>query len=391
MFTTKITRGRVPNWLTSRHRLAAVAVALTAPVLAMSASAPAAPLAASFQVVPIFLGANWSGNAGFGSTSPGWFKQVGLVDPDVVHLQGAAKQMSTVGSDPNLLGTLPAAASPDRVVYTVVYTFNGTYADLSIAPNGQIHVIDPRPPAVKDYSFVSLEGITYEQFLPVGNPVALNTANWSASAGFGSGAPVWYQDGSFYVHLQGAVKQTSANGTGANVIGTINGAAPGSTVYTVVHTLNGTYADVAIEPNGQIVLVSPRPPAVQDWSFVSLEGITYQGFHPGNAIAMNAANWSASAGFDSRTPAWDKDAAGIVHLQGAATQTSPNGANANLLGTISAPARPHRAVFTIVHTFNGTYADIFITPSGQIRLVDPRPPALKDYTIVSLEGISYQR
>jgi hypothetical protein len=44
-----------------------------------------------------------------------------------------------------------------------VHTFNGTYADLAIAPNGQINVISPRPPAVQDYSFVSLEGITYRR------------------------------------------------------------------------------------------------------------------------------------------------------------------------------------------------------------------------------------
>jgi hypothetical protein len=35
-------------------------------------------------------------------------------------------------------------------VYTIVHTFNGTYADLAITPNGQIAVIDPRPPMVKD-------------------------------------------------------------------------------------------------------------------------------------------------------------------------------------------------------------------------------------------------
>jgi hypothetical protein len=80
-----------------------------------------------------------------------------------VHLIGAAKQSATGGSNPNLLGTLPPAASPSRVVYTIVHTFNGTYADIAINPNGQIDLIDPKPPAVKDYSFVSLECITYQQ------------------------------------------------------------------------------------------------------------------------------------------------------------------------------------------------------------------------------------
>jgi hypothetical protein len=42
-----------------------------------------------------------------------------------------------------------------------------------------------------------------------------------------------------------------------------------------VHTFNGTYADLAIEPSGQILATAPRPPAVTDFSFLSLEGITF--------------------------------------------------------------------------------------------------------------------
>jgi hypothetical protein len=52
---------------------------------------------------------------------------------------------------------------PRHTVYTIVHTFNGTYADLSIAPNGQIALIDPRSPMVKDYTFVSLESIVYRR------------------------------------------------------------------------------------------------------------------------------------------------------------------------------------------------------------------------------------
>ena len=40
------------------------------------------------------------------------------------------------------------------------------------------------------------------------------------------------------------------------------------------------------------------------------------------------------------------------------------------------------------HTFNGTYADAPINLDGQIALIDPRPPAVKDYWFVSLEGSS---
>jgi hypothetical protein len=363
-------------------------------ILAMSGSV--APLVAqSIPVAPIISlnTLNWSASAGFGSAAPGWYKEVGLVDPDVVHLQGAVKQTSATGPDANLIGTLPPAACPNRVVYTIAHTFNGTYADIAINPNGQIVLIDPKPPAIKDYSFVSLEGITYEQFLPVSYPINPNTY-WSANAGFGSSAPAWYQDGSFDVHLQGAVSQTFSSAP--NVLGTLAGvlgAGPNRAVYTIVHTFNGTYADVAINPNGQIALIDPRPPAVKDYSFVSLEGITYG---PGlggviNPIPVNATKWSASAGFGSTAPGWYKDAFGIVHLVGAAKQTTAVGSGQNLFGTLPAAARPNRVVYTIVHTFNGTYADIAINPNGQIVLIDPRPPAVKDYSFVSLEGITYQQ
>src|SRR5271166_4887017 len=198
-------------------------VAMSAPVaplvalaiLAMSGSLE--PLVAQSIPVSPIVGLNtlnWSAGAGFGSSAPGWYKEVGLVDPDVVHLQGAVKQTSASGPDANVIGTLPAAACPDRVVYTIVHTFAGTYADLAINPNGQIILIDPKPPAVKDYAFVSLEGITYEQFLSVPNLIKAN-AFWSTNAGFGSSAPAWYEDGSFDVHLQGAASQTVS--TASNV------------------------------------------------------------------------------------------------------------------------------------------------------------------------------
>lgn len=72
-------------------------------------------------------------------------------------------QTSSSGVSANLVATLPVVARPTRTVYTIVHTFFGTYADLAIEPNGQIFVIAPRPPAVEDLRFLSLEGITYQQ------------------------------------------------------------------------------------------------------------------------------------------------------------------------------------------------------------------------------------
>jgi hypothetical protein len=197
-------------------------------------------------------------------------------------------------------------------------------------------------------------------------------------------------DGSFDVHLHGAVAQTSS--AASNTLGTITGGngPQNRVVYTIVHTFGGTYADVGISPDGQISLINPRAPMVKDYSFVSLETITY-GNNLINPITPNSTNWSFSPGFGAIAPAWYKDAAGIVHLVGAAKQINAGGTNPNLLGTLPAAASPKRTVYTIVHTFNGTYADVAITPSGQILLINPRPPAVKDFSFASLESITFQQ
>ena len=161
----------------------------------------------------------------------------------------------------------------------------------------------------------------------------------------------------------------------------------------IVHTFKGTYADLEIETNGTIAVIGPPSPAVEDLSFVSLEGISYQ---PANkiaasAISLNGENWSSHTGFGSDVsgPAAYRTG-GVVRLEGAAKQISPLGPNANFLGTVPGNDRPgNGTVYTVAATNDGTYADVAINTSGQIFLIDPRPPALKDYSFVSLEGITY--
>jgi hypothetical protein len=62
-----------------------------------------------------------------------------------------------------VIGTLPAAAAPGHTVHEIVHTYLGTYADLVIFPTGKLVLSNPRSPMVKDYSFVSLESITYRR------------------------------------------------------------------------------------------------------------------------------------------------------------------------------------------------------------------------------------
>ena len=109
------------------------------------------------QSVP--LNPNWSGSPCCGASGPQWYTD----NSGVVHLEGAVAQFSPTNTNNNLIGTLPAAASPSRTVYTVTHTLSGTYTDIAITPQGQIFAIASRSPAVTDWGFVSLEGITYRQ------------------------------------------------------------------------------------------------------------------------------------------------------------------------------------------------------------------------------------
>jgi len=147
---------RIFRLIFARARRLAVAVAAAGGLVL----AIAGPAAASAPVNPIAVNtANWSASAGYGSTAPGWVED----NAGVIHLQGAVAQWYNGGSTPNLVGTLTIVARPHRTVYTIVHTLAGTYADLAIQPNGQIWALTPRPPAVTDLHFLSLEGITYQQ------------------------------------------------------------------------------------------------------------------------------------------------------------------------------------------------------------------------------------
>jgi hypothetical protein len=163
----------------------------------------------------------------------------------------------------------------------------------------------------------------------------------------------------------------------------------------VTHTFAGTYADLAISAStGQIIVIGARSPAGQDYRFVSLEDISYpQAGVEGPSdepVTVNTANYSGSTAFGTLRPEVGIDAEGTVYLSGAVERTSASGTGVNTVGTVPVGFRPQRDVYLITHTFAGTYADLVITPAGQIDLIDPRPPLATDLRFVSLEGLSYQ-
>jgi len=174
-------------------------------------------------------------------------------------------------------------------------------------------------------SFVSLEGISYQQANKIAaSAITLNGANWSPHTGFGLdvGAAAAYRTG----------------------------------------------------------------------GIVRLEDITYAAGNTLPSVAgifTNTSNWSQFGAFGSAAPGWFEDTGGFIHLEGGLQRTSASGPNALLLGTLPIVARPTRTVYTIVHTYSGTYADLAITPAGQILVIPPRPPAVADVSFVSLEGITF--
>ena len=109
------------------------------------------------------------------------------------------------------------------------------------------------------------------------------------------------------------------------------------------------------------------------------------------SISMNSSNWSTPGCCNSRAADWYTDDSGFVHLEGAVTQTnsnSVNGSDPNLIATLPAAASPPQAVYMIVHTLSGTYADLAISPSGQIFMI-ASPNTNPGF--LSLEGITFRQ
>jgi len=380
VFLTTIIRAlaRAPG---RRSRLVATLAGVTAAFCATAATASAYPLN------PITPATGWSAKACCNAGPPGWYED-GF---GIIHLEGAVSQTTKAG--PQLITTLPPAARPNRNVFVTVHTNFGTYANLAIASNGQVGVISPNPKlGTQDLSFVSLEGITYQPAnkLPT-TQINLNGGEWSQLAGFGSVVPQWYKDGSGIVHLEGAARQKCLPFClNSNFVGQLPpAAAPPHLVMTIVHAFSGTWAPLFILPDGRIFT---NPSNGADLSFLSLEGVSY---YPGpfaNDLTgnLNSVNWSAA--FGGGPPGWVEDGAGIIHLQGQVTQTSATGANANVILTLPRVIAPSRAIFTIVVTAGGRYADIAILPTGQVVIAAPnRPPAGPlDLAELSLDSITYQ-
>lgn len=73
--------------------------------------------------------------------------------------------------------------------------------------------------------------------------------------------------------------------------------------------------------------------------------------------------------YDPASPGWYEDDAGIIHLEGAVTQTDADDPISNEIATLPPAVAPSRNVYTIVHAIDGTYADVWIGTNGTINLI----------------------
>ncbi len=353
---------------------------------------------------------NWNVSTVYGNSYPSLYQE-GEDGYNLALLEGGLTQTNSSGPDAHLLGWVGPSdchncGAPSHNFYTVVHTLGGTYSDLSIGTDGSIWLF-PLPST--NAGFVSLEGISYYPsgysdcsglplvLGPCIQNLNLNGENWGANYRYGATAPSWFEDSTGTIHLQGGVTKWTTPYGSPDLIGTLpSSVRPGRDVYTIVHTLGGTYADLDINESGQIWLI---PSANTDTGYVSLDGVTYSNagnvdifgasYYAGNGISPvspNAYNWSTSAQYTSAPAGWYKDYDGAVHLLGAVTQINGGGTVPTLVGTLPPTATPDRWVYTIVHTFQGTYADLAIGPNGQIWLfLSPNT----NTTFVSLEGVTY--
>jgi hypothetical protein len=383
---------------TAQRRFLAALITTTTLLLAIAGAASAATF------VPITVNsANWMAA---GSVVPGTVAPAAYLDgQDLVHLQGAVTQTSQSGNL-DFIGIVPAGDRPNRAVYTIVHTFNGTFADLAINAQGQIFLI---PSSATGTHFVSLEGITYQP----GNanppsPINLNTANWLGSVCCGATGPGAYATttlgagppggGDEIVHLQGAVKQKSSSGSDPNLIGTLPSDVepPNRSVYTIVHTGSGTFADLAINPQGQIFLIPTPTLTGSNTQFVSLEGISYNQGELINGGVESDPGWGlggfgAGGGFPSNDAIfWIEDGQGFIHLEGGVNlQTSCN-PTCPEIALLPPQIRPSRNLYFVVHTFAGTFADLSIGTNGAINVIpDTLYGKPSDLSFLSLEGLTW--
>jgi hypothetical protein len=358
------------------------AVALTSTIAALGAivGAGSASAATAQPAAPAVTGVAWhaltpingwqSGQAQFGTGSPAWAVQNG-----VVYLSGSVFQPS--GTDEEF-AVLPAAARPSKELFITVYTLDDTQGYLVIYPSGQVEAWEN--PESNAQGFTSLAGVSYPAKAMTTHKLTLEGGWKSSNSQYGTGDPSYAVSGGT-VYLSGSLHQpigTSEISTTLPV-----SARPAHTMYLTVYTYDGTLGLIEIQPNGTVYTYMGGAQ-----TFTSLAGISFP------AATDTVHNLALDNGWVSGEPAHDTGdpaywvSGGVVHLSGSVYQ--PSGTN-EIFAVLPKAERPKHYLYIQVMVYtpdNTAYAGtVLIQPDGAMYAYSLAPGNAQQFT--SLAGISF--
>lgn len=352
--------GRVPRW---------TAVLVTA--LALGGGGAAIAPAASAGIPPncawqsLYLLDGWqSANSQWNTGDPAY-----CVDNGVVYLSGSLTQPAGSGQE---FAALPPQALPTSTSYFSVYTYQGPAGNLDIQSNGWMYVWGGN-----STQFTSLAGISFPVAGSALQPLSLDWDYQSANSQYGTGDPSYLvSDGA--VHLAGSATSTDPSSFLADIP---PGIAPDHCVETPVYTFGGTVESLVVEEYDSYLAYD----ANIDYSaqFTSLAGVDYP--LPGSA-------WQPLQLKDGWTQGQQDCQAGapsyyvndhIVYLSGAVSHTQ---SGSGPVATLPLAARPSHYLFLTVSAGQKPYADVSISPNGDITVFGGSSQPV----LTSLSGISFQ-
>jgi hypothetical protein len=371
-------RGRITRAIKSGFAAVVLTSAITA--LGAIAGAGSASAATAQPAAPAVTGVTWhpltpvkgwqSGQADFGTGSPAWTVQNG-----VVYLSGSVVQPSGTSGE---FAVLPAAARPSRVLYITVYTLDDTQGFVTIYPDGVMYA--SASPYSNAQGYTSLAAVSYPAPSLTTHKLALEDGWESSNAEFGTGDPSYAVSGGM-VYLSGSLHQP----TGVSEISaTLPAAArPAHTMYLTVYTYDGTLGLVEIEPNG--TMYTYMGGAQQ---YTSLAGISFP------AAADTVHKLALDNGWVSGEPAHDTGdpsywvSGGVAHLSGSVYQPSGTSQIFAVLPKADRPAHDMYIQVMVYTPDNTSYAGtVLIEPDGAMWAYSQAPGNAQQYT--SLAGISF--
>jgi hypothetical protein len=352
---------RAPRWT------AALVTTLALGAGGAVAVAPAASAGPNCSWQPLSLQNGWqSSNSQWQSGDPEY-----CVDNGVVYLAGSLNQ-PVAGSDE--VAVLPPQARPTSNDYLAIYTYQGAEGSLDIQSDGSMVVWGG-----KSTQYTSLAGISFPAAGAALQSFPPDAGYQSADSLWGTGDPSYLlSDGA--VHLAGSLTSTKPGWYLAAIPGPIE---PDRCVETNVYTYAGTVDSLVVDVDTSFMADAATPNFSAP--FISLAGVSYPA--PGapwtalplkNGWAESPSAYACVAG----PPSYYVNN-GVVYLSGAASQAQ---SGSGVVATLPPGLRPNHYLFLTVSAGLQPYADVSISPNGDITVFGGNSQP----TMTSLSGISFQ-